>query len=148
VSTFSDSFGTFSDFARHLWSSSSGSFGAIDAYQDKEAAVVAVDVPGVELSDLELTAEASTLTIKVARNQRVPQGAQVVASERPQGSLTRRLSVSESLDLDRVQARYDRGVLYLRIPLGETARPRRIEVGSSQAGAIDVGSQPTTAASG
>ncbi|MBO0714831.1 MAG: Hsp20/alpha crystallin family protein [Acidimicrobiales bacterium] len=138
---FSDPLGIFGDLGRRLWSSSSGQFGAIDAYQDKEAAVVAVDLPGVDPSELELTAEASTLTIQVRRHWSPPEGVQMLASERPEGSLTRRLSLSDNLDLNQVDARYDRGVLYVRIPLVAEARPHRIEVGTGRAGAIDVESQ-------
>jgi HSP20 family protein len=140
---FSDPFGIFGDFTQRLWGSQSRHFGAIDAYQDKEAAMVAVDAPGVDPSELEVTAESGALTITVRRSSSVPEGAQMVVNERPPGSLTRRLSFSENLDLDHVEAHYDRGVLYLRIPVIEEARPRRIEVDTGRTGAIDVQSQRT-----
>lgn len=145
---FSDPFGIFGDLSRRLWSSSSGPFGAIDAYQDKEAAVVAVDVPGVDPSELELTADAGTLTIQVRRSWSPPEGVQMLATERPQGQLIRHLSLSENLDLDHVDAQYDRGVLRVRIPLVAEARPRRIEVDTGRAGAIDVESQASAKSNG
>jgi HSP20 family protein len=61
-----------------------------------------------------------------------------VVAERPQGTFTRQLFLGESLDLDRITASYDRGVLTLVVPVAHQAKPRRVEIsdGSTVDGTI------------
>ena len=53
--------------------------------------------------------------------------------ERPQGEFTRQLLLGENLDVDKIEADYENGVLTLAIPVAEKAKSRRISVGSSGA---------------
>ena len=79
------------------------------------------------------------LTVSAERRWQPGTGAEVVATERPQGSFSRQLFLGDSLDADRVDAKYEHGVLTLTIPVAEQAKPRKIEVGSGngQAQAIE-----------
>ena len=52
-------------------------------------------------------------------------------AERPTGAFTRQLFLGETLDTDHIQAGYEAGVLTLRIPIAEQAKPRRISIGSA-----------------
>lgn len=52
---------------------------------------------------------------------------ELIAAERPRGVFSRQLILGDTLDTDRVKASYDGGVLTLRIPIAEKAKPRRIE---------------------
>ena len=63
----------------------------------------------------------------------------VIANERPQGTFSRQLLLGDNLDADHVEAAYDRGVLTVTIPVGEQAKPRKIEVssGDQHANAIE-----------
>ena len=54
--------------------------------------------------------------------------------ERPQGTFSRQLFLSEALDSENVEASYDQGVLTLAIPVAERAKPRRIQVAGSGGG--------------
>ena len=56
---------------------------------------------------------------------------EMLASERPRGVFSRQLVLGDNLDLDRIEAAYDGGVLRLRVPVAEKAKPRKIEVTSS-----------------
>jgi HSP20 family protein len=56
----------------------------------------------------------------------------MLASERPRGAFSRQLVLGDNLDLDRIEASYDAGVLRLVVPVAEKAKPRRIEIGSDQ----------------
>jgi HSP20 family protein len=56
----------------------------------------------------------------------------VLASERSQGKVSRQLLLGENLDLDHLEANYDRGVLTLTIPVAESAKPRKVQVGTSE----------------
>ena len=54
--------------------------------------------------------------------------AQALVQERFTGTITRRLMLDDQLDTEHVDAEYAAGVLTLRIPLSEAAKPRRVEV--------------------
>ncbi len=72
----------------------------------------------------------------------------MLISERPHGTFTRQLLLGDSLDADRIEARYDHGVLTVSIPVAEAARPRGVEVtsGDGAAKAIAAESSETQAA--
>jgi len=63
----------------------------------------------------------------------------MLASERPRGDFSRQLVLGDNLDLDKIEAHYDAGVLRLSIPVAERAKPRKIEVssGSTERAAIE-----------
>ena len=69
------------------------------------------------------------LTVTATRRFEKSEGDEVLASERPQGTFTRRVLLGESLDTSRLEAAYDHGVLSITIPVAEQAQPRKIAVG-------------------
>lgn len=108
----------------------------MDAYRRGDQFVVHFDLPGVDPSSIDLTVQRNVLTVSAERRWQPSEEEQIIASERPQGSFGRQLFLGESLDPDRVEARYDHGVLTLTIPVAEQAKPRKVEVavsGNSQA---------------
>jgi HSP20 family protein len=100
----------------------------IDAYRQGDEFVVHFDLPGMDPSSIDLTVEKNVLSVSAERRWDVADDAQIVASERPQGSFNRQLFLGEGLDADRVEASYDNGVLTVRIPVAEQAKPRKVEV--------------------
>ena|SRR5579871_3546227 len=104
----------------------------MDAYREGDHFTVHFDLPGVDPSSIELTVDRNVLTVKAERKWSRSEGTEVVASERQQGTFSRQLFLGESLDADRIEANYDQGVLTVRIPVAEAAKPRRIEVGGGQ----------------
>ena len=93
--------------------------------------------PGVNPNSIELTTEQNVLTVRAERRWETQEGDELIVSERPQGTFSRQLFLSDALDADAIQANYDQGVLTLEIPVAEQAKPRRIQVTGS-------GSGPTT----
>jgi HSP20 family protein len=57
----------------------------------------------------------------------------MIAAERPRRVFSRQLIVADTLDTDRIQASYDAGVLTLRIPIAEKAKPRKITITTTSA---------------
>lgn len=110
---------------------------AMDAFRQGETFQVSFDVPGVDAESIELTVERNVLTVKAERRRPEVEGAQYVATERPQGVFTRQLSLGQSLDTDRIEARYHDGVLTLVIPVTSAARARRIEVSAAAAPSVE-----------
>ena len=100
----------------------------MDAYRRGERFYIHLDLPGVDPDSIELTSERNVLTIRAERNFQGDQDDEILVSERPQGSFSRQIFVSEALDTDPIDASYDQGVLTLEIPVAEQAKPRRIEV--------------------
>jgi len=112
----------------------------MDAYRQGDEFVVHLDLPGFEPSSIEVTAEQNVLTVSAERAWQPAEDAQVIAWERPQGKVSRQLFLGETLDTDHVAASYEHGVLTLRIPVSEQAKPRRIEIsGHGERQAIEAG---------
>lgn len=101
----------------------------MDAWREGDAVVVEFDLPGVRPETVDIDVERNVLTIKAERPSRNEDG-ELLASERPTGLFSRQLVLGDNLDLDKVQADYDVGVLTLRIPVAEKAKPRKIEIGT------------------
>ena len=123
-------FDPFRDFDRLVAEQVAGLRGAprsvpMDAYRRGDQFLIHLDLPGVDPDAIELTVEQNVLTIKAERRFEPEEGDELVITERPQGTFTRQLLLGESLDTDRLEADYDQGVLTLRIPVAEAAKPRR-----------------------
>lgn len=102
----------------------------IDAYREGDAFVVLFDLPGVTTDSIDLTVEQNVLTVKAERRRPVTD-VEFIMAERPQGSFSRQLFLGESLDTDHINADYSDGVLTLRIPVAERAKPRKVAVQSN-----------------
>jgi HSP20 family protein len=100
----------------------------MDAYRDGEQFVVHFDLPGVDPSSVDLNVERNVLTVKAERTAAYGEDVELQVSERPRGVFSRQLFLGDTLDADRVEASYDAGVLTLRIPIAEKAKPRKIEI--------------------
>jgi HSP20 family protein len=100
----------------------------MDAYRAGEEFVVHFDLPGVDPESIDLDVERNVLTIRAERRSPAPENAEMIAAERPTGTFTRQLFLGESLDTDRIDASYDAGVLTMRIPVAEQAKPRKIQI--------------------
>ena len=102
----------------------------MDAYRDGDRFVVHFDLPGIERGSLDVTVDQNVLTVTAQRNWQPREAQQVIAAERPNGSLQRRVYLSDGLDTGNVGARYDNGVLTVTIPVADEAKPRKIEISS------------------
>jgi HSP20 family protein len=105
----------------------------VDAYRNGDEFVIALDLPGVDTDAIDIDVERNVLTVRAERRP-LDLGDQAVAqlSERPLGVFARQLFLGDALDTDHIDATYDNGVLVLRIPIAEKAKPRRIAVGGVQ----------------
>lgn len=102
----------------------------MDAYRRGNHVVAHIDLPGVAPGDVDVTVERNVLTVKASRSADRAEGDEVIVGERSHGELTRQLFLGETLDASRVEADVSDGVLTLRIPVAETAKPRKVEVGT------------------
>lgn len=117
----------------------------IDAYRRGDEFVVDLDLPGVEPESIDLTVERNVLTVHAERRRL--EDVELLVGERPQGRFSRQLFLGDTLDSSRIQADYTDGVLTLRLPIAERAKPRRVPIGrtGSRSAAIDTGSVESVA---
>ena len=101
----------------------------MDAYRDGDQFVVCFDLPGISPDAIELDVERNVLTVKAERRP-IGKDVEMQGSERPLGAFSRQLFLGDTLDTDRIDAQYDSGVLTLRIPIAERAKPRKIAINS------------------
>jgi len=101
-----------------------------DVYRKGDRYFVEIDVPGVSEDAVDVTVEKKTLAITVDRPLYDDEERSALIQDRPFGSFARRFFLGEGLDPDGVEASLDRGVLTLSIPMAETAKARKIAVGT------------------
>ncbi|MER6627188.1 Hsp20/alpha crystallin family protein [Streptomyces sp. NPDC000987] len=112
---------------------------AMEAYRAGDDFIVHFDLPGIDPESIELDVERHVLNVRAERKSPAPEGAELIVAERPTGSFTRQLFLGDTLDTERIDASYEAGVLTLRIPVAEQAKPRRIQItgGSDRPRQID-----------
>jgi len=105
----------------------------IDAYRKGDEFVVLFDLPGIDPASIELTVERNLLSVHAERRRPGDEQVELIIGERPHGAFSRQLFLAETLDTDRLQADYTDGVLRLRVPVKEQAKPRRVDISTSPA---------------
>jgi HSP20 family protein len=101
----------------------------MDAWRDGDTFQVEFDLPGVNPDSIDLDVERNVITVKAERPPRASD-AELIAAERPRGVFSRQLILGDNLDTEHIAASYDTGVLTLRIPVAEKAKPRKISINS------------------
>ncbi|MFI6096162.1 Hsp20/alpha crystallin family protein [Lentzea sp. NPDC051213] len=105
----------------------------MDAYRSGDEFVVAFDLPGVSAEAIELDVERNVLTVKAERRPTITgDNVEMQVAERPLGVFSRQLFLGDTLDTEHIQAAYDAGVLTLRIPVLEKAKPRKIAITNTE----------------
>jgi HSP20 family molecular chaperone IbpA len=96
----------------------------VDVYENRDELVLVADVPGISADNLELRIEKEVLTLEAKRPQKGD------GSDALRFDYERRFVLPRGLDAARVEASVARGVVTIRLPKAETAKPRRIQVRS------------------
>ena len=99
-----------------------------DVYRIGDTYHVEIDVPGVDLEDIDVEMEKRQLKVTVERRALVDEDRTDVVRGRPTGTFSRRFFLSDALDSEDIEASYDRGVLKLTIPVVEKAKARKIAI--------------------
>jgi len=109
---------------------------AMDAWREGDRFVIEFDLPGISRESLDIDVERNVLTVRAERVARNGDWERL-ASERPTGVFSRQLVLGDNLDLDRIEASYDAGVLRLVVPVAEKAKPRKVTVTGLESGQDD-----------
>ncbi|MET8571634.1 Hsp20/alpha crystallin family protein [Streptomyces sp. NPDC004783] len=129
-----DPFREFDRLTQQLLGSTSGTWSRpsampMDAYREGDAYVIALDLPGVDPEAIDIDVERNMLTVRAERRPVTrADDVQMELSERPLGVFSRQVMLADTLDTEHIAADYDAGVLTLRIPIAERAKPRKISI--------------------
>ena len=118
----------FSDFYNE--SRGRGWFPAVDVYEtDDHEVVLKAELPDMKREDIKLTVDSNVLTLQGTRefNQEVKRD-RFQRIERPYGSFTRSFTLPNTVDSSRITASYKDGLLTIRLPQREEAKPKQIAV--------------------
>jgi len=104
---------------------------ALDVAETNDEYIVKASIPGINPDDLEITYTANSLTIKgETREEREVEEAKYHMRERLYGSFARSITIPSTVDADKIEANYDKGILTLHLPKAEESKPKRIEIKS------------------
>jgi HSP20 family protein len=116
----------FDRLSRHAFGQNSAM--PLDVVRSDSDVTLRLDVPGVDPDSIEVTVDREVLSVSVKRQEERTENDKFFVRERTMGTFTRRVRLSENLNAEAVEASYDHGVLEVRIPVLEQAKPRKIEV--------------------
>jgi HSP20 family protein len=100
----------------------------LDGVRREDDVLLRFDVPGIDPQTINVTVDRGVLSVSVKREEERAESDKFFVRERTFGTFTRRLSLSKNLNADAVEAAYNNGVLEVRIPVLEQAKPRKVEV--------------------
>ncbi len=112
--------------------SSTGRAMPMDAYRRDDNVWVHIDLPGVAADSIDISVERNVLTVTAERSTPREEGDRFYLAERHRGTFRRQVNLGEGLDADGIEADYHDGVLTLRVPVAQQAKPRKIEIRSGQ----------------
>ena len=102
---------------------------AVDVYETDEEVVVKTALPGIDLDDIDVSIARNTLTIKAeTKAEAEVEEDRYLCRERRFGAYARSLTLPVAVEAEEAEASYENGVLTLRLPKVEEAKPKTIEV--------------------
>lgn len=105
----------------------------MDVIRRDEEVELRIDLPGADADSIEVTTDNRVLTVSAKRTVEYAETERPVVRERVMGSFSRKIRLAETVDTGKIEASYDNGVLTVRLPLQEKARPRKVEIKRSGA---------------
>jgi HSP20 family protein len=100
----------------------------MDVIRRKDEVELRFDLPGIDPESLEVTVDRGGLTVSAKRAEEYAEGENPYRRERVMGTFIRRVSLSDTIDAEKIDAGYTNGVLSVRLPLLEKAQPRKVEI--------------------
>jgi HSP20 family protein len=120
--------------AEQMWDSwapfnlTEGRVPSTDMYEEKDELVMKTELPGIEKKDLSITLEGDRLTIAAEKKEEEVEDAEHHTRERYYGRYYRSVTLPYPVKEEKISATLDNGVLELRLPKADEAKPRKIEV--------------------
>ncbi len=112
-----------------------GDYPPVNAYRHGDSLLFTVELPGINLDDLEITVKNDTLTLKGCRKlPEIPENASYRRQERGEGTFVRDFALPMRVEPDSVEAFYKDGILTIKAEKALAERPRKIAVKTVQNG--------------
>lgn len=100
-----------------------------DILENDQEFLILMDMPGVTSENLDLSVEDQTLSVKAEREMPLPEGYEARRRERlDRASFHRSFSLGNAVDVDKIGAKLDQGVLRISLPKSHKVLPRRIQI--------------------
>lgn len=102
----------------------------MDVSEDEKAYTVHAEIPGVKKEDIHVTIDGNQVAIsaEIRNEKEVKEGDKVLRSERYYGKVSRAFTLGQDVDEAAAQAKYNNGVLELRLPKKVTAKAKRLNI--------------------
>jgi HSP20 family protein len=119
---------TFDPFAADFRRRLARSVMPVDGVRRESDVLLRFDVPGIDPESIEITVDRGVLSVSAKRQEEHGETDRFFVRERPMGTVTRRVYLSDTLNADGIQASYSNGVLEVTVPVAERAKPRKVEI--------------------
>jgi HSP20 family protein len=103
----------------------------MDLYREGDHYVLSADMPGIDPGSVDVDVDGQLLTIRAERTLAGHENVKWITRERQSGSFLRQLNLGQGVDVEKISASYDNGVLSVTIPVSERAKPRKIEISTA-----------------
>jgi len=100
----------------------------VDLYQDKDAFTVRAELPGFRKEDISAEVADGILTITAHQKTETKSAAKAPATATQERRVSRSISLPENLELEKIQAAYENGVLTVTLPKREEVKPKQIAI--------------------
>jgi HSP20 family protein len=114
-----------------LWPGGANDQPAINLWDQGDDLMAEMELPGVKSEQIDVSVAGDQLTVKVERPDTIKEDVIYHRRERPTGSFSRTMTLPYGIDASRVEADWKNGVLTLKLPKAESAKPRKINVASA-----------------
>ncbi|MFI5430003.1 Hsp20/alpha crystallin family protein [Aeromicrobium sp. UC242_57] len=126
-----DPFGGLDRLATSLMQQNGSQAVPVDLLRDGDRYLLSADLPGVDPGSVDIDLDGNLLTIRAERTAALHEGAKWISRERRSGSYYRQFVLGEGIATEDISATYSNGVLSVMIPVSEKAKPRKIQVATS-----------------
>jgi HSP20 family protein len=103
-------------------------FPAVNIWTNKDAAVVTAELPGYDPKELDLSVVEKTLTISGKRNPSEKESMTAHRRERTINEFERTITLPFTVEADKINAKFENGILKVEMPRSEADKPKRIQV--------------------
>ena len=118
----------FDDSWRRGWPTIADNMLPLDLYETDKGYIATIAAPGLNQDQFDIRFENGVLTVSADIPQPEIENARVLIQERASGRYSRNITLSQSIDIDQVDAHYENGILMLTLPKAPEAQPKRIAI--------------------
>jgi HSP20 family protein len=100
---------------------------AVDIYESRDKYFILLDMPGTTKENIDITTEADTLTV-TGKVGSVDESWNAILKEFKLADYKRDFTIGNKVNVEKINAKYENGVLYIELDKSEQAKPKKIEV--------------------